>query len=48
MTADVEMLRLMPGVATGVHVNVTNLGNADVDLDLIVDGLPSRGAHGGA
>ena len=32
MTADVEMLRLMPGVATGVHVNVTNLGNADVDL----------------
>lgn len=41
MTSDVEMLRLMPGVATGVHVNVTNLGNADVDLDLTVDGLPS-------
>ncbi|MEC9205181.1 MAG: hypothetical protein VYB29_05870 [Candidatus Thermoplasmatota archaeon] len=41
MTADVVMLRLMPGAATGVHVNVTNLGNVDVELDLTLDGLPS-------
>ena len=38
---ETTMLRFLPGEPTGVLVNLTNEGNTDLNLDLVVDGLPS-------
>lgn len=41
MSANETLLRLIPGVPTGMEVTLSNEGNTALDLDMVLDGVPT-------